>query len=325
MPLIRHSRTEHSKSIFDYYSENRKHMKKLLFIFNPHSGKGAICRQLAQVLDIFTKAGYEVVAYPTQAARDCVVKIIRDGERFDRIVAAGGDGMLHELINGVLHLSEPKEVGYIPTGTVNDFATSNRIPKNILEAAKVVVSDNIQILDVGNFEGRYFSYVAAFGIGTNVSYDTDQKAKNRWGFLAYAANAIKGLDLAHINAACRKMTVKAGDTTLTGSFVFGSISNSRSIAGMKNLVAKDVELDDGVLDGLFIRKPRNLQEMEQLRNSLIARNFDSDCMYFIRTEQFEIDSEPAVWTLDGENGGEYNHVVISTEKLALRIALPEGS
>lgn len=299
-------------------------MKKLLFLFNPYSGTGAIGKHLSEVLDIFTKADYEVVAHPTQAPRDAVVKIIREGERFDRIVVAGGDGMLHELVNAVQHLPKPVEVGYIPTGTVNDFAASNRIPKKIPDAAKIAVSDNIKTLDAGNFGGRYFSYVAAFGIGTNVSYDTDQKQKNRWGFLAYAANAMKSLDLAHINAVCREMTVKAGDTVLTGNFLFGSVSNSRSIAGMTNLVAKDMELDDGVLDGLFIRKPRNMKEMDQLKNSLLAHNFDANCMYFIRAERFEITSEPTVWTLDGENGGEYDHVTISTEKQALHIALPEA-
>ena len=299
-------------------------MKKLLFLFNPHSGTGAIGKHLAEVLDIFTKADYEVVVHPTQAPRDAVIKIIREGERFDRIIVAGGDGMLHELVNAVQHLPKPVEVGYIPTGTVNDFATSNRIPKKIPDAAKIAVSDNIQVLDAGNFDGRYFSYVAAFGVGTSVSYATNQKSKNRWGFLAYAANAMKELDLAHVRSACRHMTIEAGDSVLTGEFLFGSISNSRSIAGMKNLVAKDVELDDGVLDGLFIRMPKTVHEFEQLRNSLITRNFDANCMHFIRADRFKIHSDPTVWTLDGENGGEYTQIEITTAVKAIHIALPEG-
>jgi len=295
----------------------------MLFVFNPHSGTGAIGKHLLQVLDIFTKAGYEVVAHPTQASRDAVVKILREGERFDRIVGAGGDGMLHELVNGVLRLSRPMEVGYIPMGTVNDFAFSTGIPRNVPEAAALAVSDSIEHLDVGNFGGRYFAYVAAFGIGTNASYDTDQKAKNRWGFLAYASNALKGIELSNLGANCKKMTIRADGKVLEGSFIFGSLSNSHSIAGMTMLVAKDVKLDDGLLDGLFIRLPRNLMEMDRLGNSLRARNFDSECMYFIRAAHFEIESEPIAWTLDGEFGGEHTHVRVSTEELALHIALPE--
>ena len=298
-------------------------MKTLLFLFNPHSGKGEICKHLGTVLDLFTKAGYEVVAYPTQASWDCTAKILQDGGRFDRIVAAGGDGMLHELINGVLKLETAKEIGYIPTGTVNDFARSNRIPRSIPDAARVAAGDRIAALDAGNFAGRYFSYVAAFGLGTSVSYATDQKHKNRWGVLAYAANAIKELELSHVRSACRNMTIQAGDTVLEGNFIFGSISSTRSIAGMKNLVARDVELDDGVLDGLFIRTPKNVREFEQLKNSMLARNFDASCMHFVRSDRFEIDSEPTVWTLDGENGGEHTKIEITTAHKALHIALPE--
>lgn len=298
-------------------------MKKMLFVFNPHSGTGAIAKHLLQVLDIFTKAGYEVVAHPTRAARDAVVKIIRDGERFDRIVGAGGDGMLHELVNGVLRLPKPMEVGYIPMGTVNDFAFSTRIPRTVPEAAALAASDQIRDLDVGNFGGRYFAYVAAFGIGTNASYDTDQKAKNRWGFLAYASNALKGIELSNLGANCRKMTIRAGGQVLEGSFIFGSLSNSYSIGGMTNLVARDVQLDDGLLDGLFIRLPKNLTELDRLRNSLMARNFEAECMHFIREERFEIHSEPIAWSLDGEWGGEHTAVSVSTEKLVLHIALPQ--
>lgn len=298
-------------------------MKKMLFIFNPISGTGAIGKHLLQILDIFTKAGYEVVAYPTQAHRDAVEKIVRDGHRFDRIVGAGGDGMLHELVNGVMQLPRPVELGYIPMGTVNDFAFSTRIPRTPPEAAVLAASDTIEKLDLGNFCGEYFAYVAAFGIATNASYDTDQKAKNRWGFLAYASNAIRGIELPNLSANCRTMTIRAGGQVLEESFVFGALSNSRSIGGMTNLVAKDVSLDDGLLDGLFIRLPKNLHELDRLRNSLMARNFDSDCMYFIRADQFEIESEPTAWTLDGEFGGEHTRVSVCVENLALHIALPE--
>jgi diacylglycerol kinase family enzyme len=231
--------------------------------------------------------------------------------------------MLHELVNGLMRLSEPKEVGYIPVGTVNDFAFSTGIPRDVPEAAALAVSDKIKTLDLGKFGGRYFSYIAAFGIGTNASYETDQKSKNRWGFLAYASNALKAIELTNLDANCRQMTIRAGDQVLEGRFVFGSVSNSRSIGGLTNLVAKDVALDDGMLDGLFIRLPKNLYEMDRLRNSLMARNFDAECMHFIRAESFDIISEPTTWTLDGEWAGNHTNVTVSTQKLVLNIAMPD--
>lgn len=298
-------------------------MKKLLFVFNPHSGTGEICKHLADVVDIFTKAGYDVVVYPTQAALDGTRKILSDGENFERIVVSGGDGMLHELVNAVLRLNKPVTIGYIPTGTVNDFATTHNIPKNAVDAAKVAVSEHIGFLDVGRFGEEYFTYVAAFGLGSNVAYDTDQKAKNTWGVLAYVANAIKSIEPQNISQSCCKMRVDTGEEVIEDEFIFGAVSNSLSIGGMQNLIDKDVVLDDGLLEGLFIKKPQNVLELEQIARGLLTRNFDMPSMHFVRAKRFEIDSKPAVWTLDGENGGEHEHVIIKARKQVLQIALPE--
>lgn len=298
-------------------------MKKLLFVFNPHSGTGEICKHLADVVDIFTKAGYDVVVYPTQAPLDGTKKILSDGEKFDRIVVSGGDGMLHELVNAVLRLKRPVSIGYIPTGTVNDFANTHNIPKNAQDAAKVAVSEHIGHLDVGKFGEEYFTYVAAFGLGSNVAYDTDQKAKNTWGVLAYVANAIKSIEPQNISQSCCKMRVDTDEEVIEDEFIFGAVSNSLSIGGMQNLIDKDVVLDDGLLEGLFIKKPQNVLELEQIARGLLTRNFDMPSMHFVRAKRFEIDSKPAVWTLDGENGGEHEHVIIKARKQVLQIALPE--
>lgn len=297
-------------------------MKKLLFVFNPHSGTGEICKHLAEVVDIFTKAGYEVVAYPTQAPQDGTRKILTDGERFDRIVVSGGDGMLHELVNAVLCLDKQLPIGYIPMGTVNDFANTHNIPKNPQEAAKVAVSDHIGYLDVGRFEEEYFTYVAAFGLGSNVAYDTDQKAKNTWGVLAYVANVLKSIEPQNISQACCNMKISTEDESIEDEFIFGAVSNALSIGGLQNLVDRDVILDDGLLEGLFIKKPQNVMELEHIVRGLLTRNFDMPNMYFVRARQFVIDSETAAWTLDGENGGEHEHVCIQAKKQMLQIALP---
>ena len=298
-------------------------MKKLLFVFNPHSGTGEICKYLAEVLDTFTKAGYEVVAYPTQSAGDGKQKVITDGERFDRIVVAGGDGMLHELVNAVMELSTPVTIGYIPTGTVNDFATTNEISRNIVEAAKDAVSNNTATLDVGQFGDEYFTYVAAFGIATNVAYATDQRAKNTWGVLAYLAEGAKSFNPMTFNAACRQMRIKTDNEVLEGEYAFGAVSNSLSIAGFSNLTGRDVVLDDGLLEGLFIKKPTSIFDFDEISNALLFRDFDTPCISYVRSSHFEIETEPVAWTLDGENGGEHGNVTINAKHKAIRIALPE--
>ena len=299
-------------------------MKRLLFIFNPHSGTGEINKHLSEVLDIFTKAGCEVVAYPTQCARDGERKVIADGADFDRIVVSGGDGMLHELVNAVMNLPRSVSVGYIPTGTVNDFASTNNIPRHIPDAAKIAVSDNVKCLDLGLFQNEYFSYVAAFGTATNIAYDTDQRAKNTWGVLAYLANAIKSFNPIAINSACRYMRIKTDTAVIEGEFAFGAISNSLSIAGLSNLTGRDVVLDDGILEGLFIKKPEDIFDIDEISNALAFRDFDYPCISYVKSSRFEIESDAVAWTLDGENGGEHSSVTVTAEHRVLNIALPEA-
>ena len=299
-------------------------MKKLLFVFNPHSGTGEIVKHLAKTLDIFTKAGYEVVAYPTQKSKDGMRKIMEDGARFDRIVVAGGDGMLHELVNAVMTLPNAVDVGYIPTGTVNDFANSNKIPRNnVITAANVAASDNVRDLDLGNFNGEYFSYVAAFGLATNIAYDTNQKLKNTWGFMAYLANAASTFDYAYFNDSCRHMKIRTDSGIFEGEFVFGAVSNSLSIAGVSNLISKDVVLDDGLLEGIFIKRPQSIFDFNDIQSALFFRDFDKDSIIYVKSSEFEIESDAVSWTLDGENGGEHEYMKITAANKALHIALPK--
>ena len=299
-------------------------MQKLLFVFNPHSGAGEIGKHLVEVLDVFTQRDYEVVAYPTQAAGDGTRKVLEEGVNYDRIVVAGGDGMLHEVLNAVMKLPKIVTVGYIPTGTVNDFATTHNLPKNnIMEAAKIAAGDNIFVTDVGKFGEKYFSYVAAFGIATNVAYDTDQKAKNRWRILAYVANIVKSfIGKNKFKSACRKMTIDTGEAVIKGEFVFGAIYNTLSIGGMKTFIDKEVVLDDGLIEGLFIEKPKTLKQWEQVGKGLLLRDFNSPGLVFVRAKQFNIYSEETAWTLDGENGGKHKHIVVSAQQKALHIARP---
>lgn len=168
----------------------------------------------------------------------------------------------------------------------NPHSGTGKIRKQLSE---VLASDHICALDVGNFQERYFAYVAAFGMITSVSFETDQKLKNRLGFLAYILKTLQSIDLEHFEAACSQMTIEFEDTLLTGEFIFGAISNSTSVAGMKNFI-----------------------------------NFNAPGLFSARSERFVIHSEPTAWTLDGESGGGHEFVQISAKRQALRIALPES-
>ena len=220
-------------------------MKKLLFVFNPNSGKAQLKNKLMQIVQIFSEGGYDVTVYPTKAAMDGYNYIIENGLSHDVIVCSGGDGTLNETVGAVLHLDERIPIGYIPSGTTNDFARSLGIPKDMIEAAKVIVKGRTFNCDIGMVDGqRSFNYVAAFGAFTEVSYNTPQQLKNVLGHQAYIIEAAKQF----MTLKPCYVRVKSDIKNVEGNFVYGMVSNTKSVGGMKFLVGGSTDLQDGLFD-----------------------------------------------------------------------------
>ena len=165
--------------------------KKLLFIFNPFSGKGQIKSKLLAIVDQFVKHGYEVTIHPTQKPQDAMEQVEEHAGKYDLVVCSGGDGTLDEVVSGMMRRRQKIPIGYVPSGSTNDFACSLQLPKSMEEAAKLAVSGVPFSCDVGKFNGSYFVYIAAFGLFTDVSYATSQERKNRIGHFAYIIEGIK--------------------------------------------------------------------------------------------------------------------------------------
>ncbi len=166
--------------------------KKLLFIYNPIAGKAQIRNKLADIIDLFTKEGYEVVAHPTQSSADAEATIINAKEgKYDLVVCSGGDGTLDRVVYGMMKREEKIPIGYIPAGSTNDFANSMKIPKSMMRAAEITMKGKIFQSDIGSFQNDYFVYIAAFGMFTDVSYQTKQEVKNVLGHAAYILEGMK--------------------------------------------------------------------------------------------------------------------------------------
>ena len=282
--------------------------KKLLFIFNPKSGKGQIRLQLMAIVDTFVKNGYEVTAYPTQERGDATRKIQEAADEFDLIVCSGGDGTLDEVVTGMMHCDAIVPVGYIPAGSTNDFAQSLKIPRNMLQAAETAVNGCPFPCDVGGFNGDYFVYIAAFGLFTDVSYQTNQKLKNIFGHVAYLLESARRL----YDIPSYYLEVDVNGEHIRDEFVYGMITNSISVGGMKNMTGNNVKLDDGEFEVTLIRMPQNpIQLNEILTSLLMPKPIETPYIYTYKTDHIEIHCEDYVpWTLDGEFGGEHKDVVI---------------
>lgn len=292
---------------------------KLLFVFNPHSGKAQIKNSLLQIVDIFVKAGYEVTVHPTQAQRDAYNTVKNKASQYDLVVCSGGDGTLNETVCGLMACGTPVKLGYIPAGTTNDFASNLGISKNMVEAARAIVNGAEFRCDIGSFNDAYFTYISAFGAFTEVAYQTPQPVKNMLGHLAYVLEGIKHLASIKTYA----LTVEHDGEILEGEFVFGMVSNSMSVGGFKSMGEAGILLDDGLFEVALVRMPKNPIDLQQTINDLLKFQVDSDYISFFKTASVRIRcNEPLAWTLDGEFGGQVNDVLIENHSKALSIKVP---
>lgn len=293
-------------------------MKKMLFIYNPNSGQGFLKPKLSDVLDIFVKGGYDVTAYPTQKYHDAIAKMRSCEEKYDLVVCSGGDGTLDEVVTGMMErlAEEQVPIGYIPAGTTNDFARSLHISRDILEAADTAVNGSVFPCDVGRFNNDYFVYIAAFGLFTDVSYETKQSMKNILGHLAYVLEGTKRI----FNIPSYKIRVTHDGEMIEDEFIFGMVTNSRSVGGFQGIIGKNVIFDDGEFEVTLIKTPKNAIELSELLGALGLRQINKERMYSFRSGNVRFESlEEIPWTLDGEFGGVHDEAVIRNEKQALQI------
>lgn len=295
--------------------------KKILFIYNPRAGKSQIKAHLSDILDVFVKAGHEVTVYPTQGVHDAVLTAARKARRYDWVVCSGGDGTLDEVVTGIMQSSKVIPVGYIPAGSTNDFANSLGIPKNMVQAAEAIVNGELFCCDIGSFNDDTFVYIAAFGLFTDVSYETKQEYKNVLGHMAYLLEGMKRLPAVRSFRA----RVTAGDVDIEDDFIFGMITNSMSVGGFKRITGKNVELNDGLFEVTLIKRPNNAIELNQILADLVNANFNTNQMYCFKTASLRVESQEEIpWTLDGEFGGRHQDVEIVNKKEALQIWIPRG-
>lgn len=293
-------------------------MRKIYFIYNPHSGKEQIGSKLNEIIQTLAERDNELTVVPTIGYLDAMERISNLADGYDMVVCSGGDGTLDEVVTGMM--KRPKErripIGYIPAGTTNDFARSLEIPRNMPEAARNAMTGTPFPCDIGSFNDDSFVYIASFGIFTDVSYSTKQEIKNVLGHMAYILEAMKSL----YNIKSYKMKVSSEEMEFEGDFLFGMVTNSKSVAGFKGLVRSEVVFDDGVYEVTFIKRPRNPLEIQEILAALLNEELDSNYMYSFRTRRLTIESTEMVpWTLDGEFGGEHQTVVIENNQKAVEI------
>lgn len=313
-------------------------MRKLLFIYNPRAGKERIRSNLLDIIDIFTKAGFMVTTYPTQGRGDARRVVAGRKEEYEMVAVSGGDGTLDEVVNGMLDSDRERlPIGYVPAGSTNDFASSLGIPSGMRAAAEVITKGRKKACDIGFLNDNSFVYVAAFGIFTDVSYETGQNLKNLLGHVAYILEGAKKLseireyhikiraEAAHPTAVELRDRISPAEEELVieDDFYFGMVTNSDSVGGFKGITGGNIDLSDGVFEVTLIRHTDDIVELGGILAALANRSIHSDYVLNFKTSRLELESDEEIaWTRDGEYGGSFSRSVIHNEREALEIMVP---
>lgn len=291
-------------------------MERLLFVYNPRAGKGLIKNSLSAVLETLCGGGYDVTVHPTTGGYDARDTVCRRAREFDVIVCCGGDGTLDEAVAGLACSGVRRPVGYIPAGSTNDFGSSLGIPRQMEQAAQLVLEGEPFACDIGRFNDDYFVYVAAFGAFTDISYQTNQDLKNLLGHAAYILEGMKRFG----TWKSYPLRIESDEFTDEGEFLYGMVTNSNSVGGIKGLPGKHVELNDGLFEVMLVRTPQTLTDWQAVLLAVLLGDESSGHVVRFKTHSLRIlAQEPVAWTRDGENGGEHTRVELKNMQQALDI------
>lgn len=286
--------------------------KKLMLIINPAAGRGGYKFNLPEALQALDNGGYTTTLFFTSAPGDAIKFAAQHGEQFDVAACIGGDGTLSEVISGLMQIPSPDKrpkLGYIPMGTANDVATTLGLPKNdCLAAVRHMLGGTPHPFDVGGFNGdKYFAYIAAFGAFTEVSYATPQNQKKALGHLAYVLQGMAQLP----NIEVYNTTVEYDGGVIHERLVYGSMSNSTSVAGIVRLRDEMVCLGDGMSELVLVKDPGDMINLGNMAASVLSQRFDNDGIIILHTRRAKFSFEtPVAWTRDGEAGGEHEEVTL---------------
>lgn len=293
-------------------------MKRILLIVNPCSGQMKAKKQLSEIIETLNSLGHEVLVHITSGGGDGEAAAIRFAGKVDQVVCCGGDGTFNEVASGILKSGLDIPIGYIPSGSTNDFAASLHLNTDLLLAAQDAAEGELLALDMGLFNSRYFSYVASFGAFTRTSYATPQSLKNLMGHTAYVLSEIQ--EISQLKSYPLRFELEDG-TVIEDEFVFGAISNSTSVGGILSLDPQQVDMSDGHMELLLIRFPKDIFELNDCLKALQQKSFDCPMISFASTSGLLVNApESLPWTLDGEHEQGHSQIEVKCLHHAIRVA-----
>ncbi|MFB4213990.1 diacylglycerol kinase [Shouchella sp. JSM 1781072] len=278
-------------------------MKRARLIYNPSSGREQLKKNLAYILNRLEHAGYEASTHATTPEEGCATRAAKQaGERgFDLVIAAGGDGTIFEVVNGLADLQKRPMLGIIPAGTTNDFARALEISRDIEQAMDVICSGHHEPIDIGRMNNKYFTNIAAAGTLTELTYEVPAKLKTMVGQMAYYIKGIEKLPQVKPTA----VRIEYDGKLFEGEIMMFLVANTNSVGGFEKL-APSASLQDGMFDFLVVKKTSFPEFVHLASLALRGEHINHSKLLYVKANRIKVElleDHEMQLNLDGERGG----------------------
>jgi len=274
-------------------------VKRLRFLYNPHAGRRKVIGLLDTVIGTFQEGGYDVCVHRAASPQD-IEQTAAQSSDVDVFVVAGGDGSIHQAVNGLMKVSPAKRpvLGILPAGTANDLAYALHLPRSIPEACEVITKSRVFEMDLGIVNDRYFVNVASAGLLTDVSPKVDVRVKNTLGQLAYYLKGLESLP----SFRPFRVEFNLNGRSYTEDIMLLLAVNGLSVGGLRQLMPR-ASLTDRKLDVLLIRQSGWPEVLRILFSLLRGEKAANGKIEQFQTDELKIYTDRAVSSdLDGEWG-----------------------
>lgn len=286
---------------------------KVKVILNPYGGYLNGRTKVARVEQALQQAGVDYDLELTSRANHGVELARRaSAEGWPVVVAAGGDGTINEVVNGLIQNAGEAEagiLGVLPIGTANDFADMLNLPRELQAACQRIAAGQTRLVDVGWVNGRYFVNNSAVGLEPIITIEHEQM---RWvnGKLRYILAALKGI----FKSKAWEMRLTWSNSIYEGPIILVSVGNSARTGGSFYLTPY-AALDDGLLDFVYATKMTRWQLLRLLPKTFKGTHIHHPQVVYRQTNSLSIiTSPPTPIQADGEiidqNATEINYCVL---------------
>lgn len=296
-------------------------MKRYFVIYNPSSGKELAAQKIFHAAEtIMEIEDVEFTFFATKKKGDGETAAIRGCESgYDLIISCGGDGTVHEIVNGIMKSSKRSKLAILPAGTVNDFAEQLKMPKAYANFASLILKQNFKTIDVGKFNDDYFINVVGGGAFTSIPHNVTVEAKTILGKYAYyfraAVQAPGELENSH------DITyIIDGEQYKFNTLLF-LIINSSGAGGFKYLCPNS-KIDDGFVDIVIFEKTNNADLLQIFTKVFNGQHIKHPKVHYYQGKNIKIRSDRDLSIdADGDFGG-FAPAEISSVHNAIEILVP---